>query len=241
MGKVASSADFYQPSPIISPHSTSTNLHEKHLAFADFIARHGRSYASKTELETRFEIFASNYDAMQAHNEQFMAGNTLYQRGINKFADLTKEEFDNRYHTALLGLDRHLKANRPKVSSGHRLKNRFWDWLNPWQNREETDADEEDTNPITSPDQQNEPQIIRHAAGDIVNWYTAGKVSESVDQGGCGGCWAFVTATTLESLNAIENELDAVPTYSVQYLMDCDSVNWGCDGGWMFDAYEQTA
>ena len=121
MGKVASSADFYQPSPIISPHSTSTNLYEKHLAFADFIARHGRSYASKTELETRFEIFASNYDAMQAHNEQFMAGNTLYQRGINKFADLTKEEFDNRYHTALLGLDRHLKANKPKVSSGHRL------------------------------------------------------------------------------------------------------------------------
>lgn len=38
---------------------------------------------------------------------------------------------------------------------------------------------------------------------DYINWYEAGKVSESVDQGGCGACWAFTTATTLESLNAI--------------------------------------
>lgn len=74
-----------------------------------------------------------------------------------------------------------------------------------------------------------------------VDWYAAGKVSESVDQGGCGACWAFVTASTLESLNAIKNNLPAVPTYSVQYLMDCDSVNWACDGGWMTDAYAFTA
>ena len=66
-------------------------------------------------------------------------------------------------------------------------------------------------------------------------------MSESVDQGGCGACWAFVTASTLESLNAIENNLSEVPTYSVQYLMDCDDVNWACDGGWMTDAYMFTA
>ena len=73
-----------------------------------------------------------------------------------------------------------------------------------------------------------------------VDWYAKGKVSESVDQGGCGACWAFTTATTLESLNAIQNDLTEVPSYSVQYLLDCDEVNWGCDGGWMADAYEFT-
>ena len=77
--------------------------------------------------------------------------------------------------------------------------------------------------------------------GDHVNWFTAGKVSKSIDQGSCGACWAFVTATTLESLNTIENDLTELPNYSVQYLMDCDTENWACDGGWMYDAYEFTA
>ena len=76
---------------------------------------------------------------------------------------------------------------------------------------------------------------------EYVNWYEAGKVSESVDQTGCGACWAFTTATTLESLNAITNNLSNVPVYSVQYLMDCDEVNWGCEGGWMLDAYTYTS
>lgn len=75
---------------------------------------------------------------------------------------------------------------------------------------------------------------------EYVNWYEAGKVSESVDQTSCGACWAFTTATTLESFNAIMNNLKKVPRYSVQYLMDCDDVDWGCEGGWMLDAYNWT-
>jgi len=44
----------------------------------------------------------------------------------------------------------------------------------------------------------------------------------------------------LESLDAIHNDLLAAPKYSVQYLMDCDNGNFGCDGGWMTDAWEFT-
>lgn len=75
---------------------------------------------------------------------------------------------------------------------------------------------------------------------ESVDWFEAGKVSASVDQGGCGACWAFTTATTMESLNAIQNDLDEVPVYSVQHLIDCDDGNWGCDGGWMADSYMWT-
>jgi len=45
----------------------------------------------------------------------------------------------------------------------------------------------------------------------------------------------------LESLSAIQNNLDKVPKYSVQYLMDCDDVDEACDGGWMYDSWEWTA
>ena len=58
-------------------------------------------------------------------------------------------------------------------------------------------------------------RLYSTALPEYVNWYEAGKVSESVDQTGCGACWAFTTATTLESLNAIFNNLPTVPTYSV--------------------------
>jgi C1A family cysteine protease len=91
-------------------------------------------------------------------------------------------------------------------------------------------------------DSESRPHMVRASKiPEYVNWREAGMVSDSVDQGGCGSCWAFTTATTLESLNAIQNNLDKVPTYSVQYLLDCDDVDWGCDGGWMADAYTWTA
>ena len=61
---------------------------------------------------------------------------------------------------------------------------------------------------LNKPEVLNKPETKPHMvkAGHLpetVDWYAAGKVSESVDQGGCGACWAFTTATTLESLNAI--------------------------------------
>jgi len=79
------------------------------------MARYGRSYASKTEVDTRFEIFANNYDDIKAHNEQFEAGTTLFQKGVNKFSDLTKDEFNARYHSAMLVAPAPKKLIRPHV------------------------------------------------------------------------------------------------------------------------------
>jgi C1A family cysteine protease len=73
-----------------------------------------------------------------------------------------------------------------------------------------------------------------------VDWRAKGKVSSPADQGLCGGCWAFAAAALLESLNAIENNLEECPVYSVQYLMDCDKIDVGCDGGWMLDTFDWT-
>lgn len=70
-----------------------------------------------------------------------------------------------------------------------------------------------------------------------LDWNATGVVSPSVDQGHCGSCWAFVTAGTMESLFAINNPLLPLPSYSVQYLLECDTTNFGCGGGWMADSY----
>jgi hypothetical protein len=74
---------------------------------------------------------------------------------------------------------------------------------------------------------------------DLVDWHKEGRMTVPSDQGGCGSCWAFTTAATLEGGYAIKKNSSA-ERFSVQYLMDCDNVNQGCGGGWMLDAYAYT-
>jgi len=53
------------------------------------------------------------------------------------------------------------------------------------------------------------------AIPDEINWHQRGKVSTPGDQKGCGSCWAWTTASTMESLAAIHLNLDKPPKYSV--------------------------
>jgi C1A family cysteine protease len=51
------------------------------------------------------------------------------------------------------------------------------------------------------------------------------------DQGICGSCWAFAAAATIEfQINVLLNV--STTDLSEQQLVDCDTTNWGCDGGW---------
>ena len=74
------------------------------------------------------------------------------------------------------------------------------------------------------------------------NWYEDGYVNQPGEQGSCGACWAFATASLLESAALIEGRDLTLQKYSVQQLIDCDtkSSNTGCSGGWIFEALEYT-
>jgi C1A family cysteine protease len=78
-------------------------------------------------------------------------------------------------------------------------------------------------------------------APEHVNWYLDGYVTEVLSQGACGSCWAFASITALESLAAIAGENDGLEQYSAQQLVDCDSLNLGCNGGWMNYAFQYAA
>ncbi|CAG9833878.1 unnamed protein product [Diabrotica balteata] len=71
-------------------------------------------------------------------------------------------------------------------------------------------------------------------AAEEVDWRETA-VLEVKDQGICGACWAFSTTGAIEGQLAIHKN-QRVPL-SEQELVDCDTVNLGCNGGLMTDAF----
>ena len=79
--------------------------------FESWISKHGKSYQSFNEKLHRFEIFKDNLKHIDETNKQ----RTRYWLGLNEFADLSHEEFKQRY----LGVRTEL-ARKRESSSGFR-------------------------------------------------------------------------------------------------------------------------
>lgn len=75
-----------------------------------------------------------------------------------------------------------------------------------------------------------------------VDWVQEGAVTVVKDQGACGSCWAFSSTGALEGAYMIKTGM--LLNLSEQELVNGTNgmtVNAGCDGGWMFTAFEFVA
>jgi len=72
-------------------------------------------------------------------------------------------------------------------------------------------------------------------AGANIDWRDKGIITPPKDQGGCGSCWTFSTAETIESYSAMKT--GQLLTLSEQQILDCTpnpndcGGNGGCGGG----------
>ena len=69
---------------------------------------------------------------------------------------------------------------------------------------------------------------VSNAAPDAYDWRDHGRVSAVKDQGSCGSCWAFSTVANLEGLYYAGKGV--MKTLSEQMLVDCGTIDSGCNG-----------
>eukprot|EP00262_Sarcandra_glabra_P004965 TRINITY_DN161_c0_g5_i4.p1 TRINITY_DN161_c0_g5~~TRINITY_DN161_c0_g5_i4.p1 ORF type:complete len:497 (-),score=51.38 TRINITY_DN161_c0_g5_i4:487-1977(-) len=158
---------------------------EKRVAqlFEQWKEKHGKVY-KHSEVEKRLENFGQNLFYVIESSQK--RGSPSHTVGLNRFADLSNEEFKKAYTSKI---------------------------LKPTQKKNKTWAQRKTT----------------CEAPTSLDWRKKGVVTGIKDQGSCA-------TGAIEGVNAISTgELVSV---SEQELIDCDSYDYGCEGGYMDYAFE---
>jgi hypothetical protein len=154
----------------------------------------------------RYKIFKENLKKIEEVNSK----NLPYKFGVNRFTDMTKEEFKKNY---LMSPDIKKKAFVSTI--------RFLSEEGYFDKYADADAD---ADADSAEDGQNKNSLTVSPK----DW--SKYLKEPRDQGNCGSCWTFATTGLVEGLLGIKS--NKVAEYlSPQQLVDCDVNNKGCDGG----------
>ncbi|XP_049865743.1 uncharacterized protein LOC126366611 [Pectinophora gossypiella] len=163
-------------------------LEEAEIHFDIFIEKFNRSYSSKAEKKSRFEIFKKNLEDINRKN---MNPHELATFDINMFADLSEQEAIQQY----TGLDTSRHVSGPSII-------------------------------VSGPVSIDLPENF--------DWREKNVVTPVKNQGLCGSCWAFSTTGTIEGAYARKHS--SLIAVSEQQLVDCDTNDSGCQGGFPIEA-----
>jgi C1A family cysteine protease len=167
-----------------------------------------KSYDYNTEAGIqKYKTFRANIQKIEEHN----AKNLSYTKGINHLTDMTNEEVKKFYN--LVPINPRFFAQNMRSLRGVSL--------------DDYNDEEESINPSSG---ISNAQIGTRSDVDHREFMRPVK-----DQGNCGSCWAFATVAVIEGNFSKLNTL-LTEGLSEQQLVDCDTANGGCYGGWYTNA-----
>jgi C1A family cysteine protease len=69
-------------------------------------------------------------------------------------------------------------------------------------------------------------------------WQSKGAVTPVYNQGQCGSCWAFSATEAIESQYFLAGKINPIGSFSMEQIVQCDPYDYGCNGGWPYNAYK---
>lgn len=185
-------------------------LHEE---WNEFKERYNKTYRDQSEDNYRFKVFLETKHMIAKHNRLHANGAKSYTIGLNKYSDMTHQEFVktmNGYKPEL----RKKSLSAALLASG---------------------ASED---PKVAEERFKLMQEPKFDLPKSVDWRQHGYVTPVKDQGQCGSCWAFSSTGALEGQHY--RKTGDLISLSEQNLVDCSRKygNMGCDGGLMENAFK---